>query len=322
LAEWLVEQGIAEERAILWDGSEAVAAAWQWSGGLQAGLVADAVLLHRAKGATRGTVRFADGEEALVDRLPPAASEGAPIRLEVTRPAVGERGRTKLARARPTDDLPVIPTLTHQLGGRTVYRLPAGAWDDLMAEAFAGEVGFAGGSLVLHATPAMVLIDVDGPASPVALAQAAVMPLAATLRRLDLGGSVGIDMPTLAQKADRRAVDMALERALADWPHERTAMNGFGFVQVVSRLTRVSLLHRAQLQPAESAARWLLRRAELAAEAGMAGGAVALACHPLVADRLRPDWLVELARRAGRDVRVTPDMRLAIGAPHAQIIAR
>ena len=99
-------------------------------------------------------------------------------------------------------------------------------------------------------------------------------------------------------------------------------MNGFGFVQVVSRLTRVSLLHRAQLQPAESAARWLLRRGEVAAEAGIAGGAVALACHPLVADRLRPDWLAELARRTGRDVRVMPDTRLAIGAPHAQIIAR
>lgn len=322
MAEWLVEDGIADERAILWDGSEAIAAAWRWRGGLQTGLVADATLLHRAQGATRGTARFPDGEEALVDRLPPGISEGATIRLEVTRPAIGERGRTKLARARPSDDPPAVRTLAHQLGGRSVHRLPAGAWDDVMAEAFAGDVGFAGGSLVLHATPAMVLIDVDGPASPVALAQAAVVPLSVTFRRLDLGGSVGIDMPTLAQKTDRRAVDAALERALADWPHERTAMNGFGFVQVVSRLTRVSLLHRAQLQPAESAACWLLRRGEVAAEAGIPGGTVVLVCHPLVADRLRPDWLTELARRAGREVRVVPEARLAIGAPHAQITAR
>ncbi|KHL26293.1 hypothetical protein PK98_07445 [Croceibacterium mercuriale] len=322
MAEWLVESGIADERAILWDGSEALAAAWQWSGGLQAGLVADAVLLHRARGATRGTARFAGGEQALVDRLPADAIEGGPIRLEVTRPAIGERGRTKLARARPTDHPLVAPSLIRQLGGRSVHRLPAGAWDDVMGEAFAGEVGFAGGSLVLHATPAMVLVDVDGPAAPLTLAEAAIMPLAATLRRLDLGGSVGIDMPTLARKADRRAIDAALEGALADWPHERTAMNGFGFVQVVSRLSRVSLLHRAQLQPAESAARWLLRQGEVAAEGGIAGGVVALTCHPRVADRLRPDWLTELARRTGRDVRVMPDMQLAIGAPHAQIMAR
>ena len=322
MAEWLVEQGIAEERAILWDGADAIAAAWQWSDGLRAGLVADAVLLHRAKGAGRGTARFANGEEALVDRLPAGAVEGAPMRLEVTRPAIGERGRTKLARARPSDGAAVAPTLAQQLGGRVVHRLPAGSWDELMAEAFAGEVGFAGGALVLHATPAMVLVDVDGTLPPSALAQAAVKPLASALRRLDLGGSVGIDMPTLAQKAERRAIDEALEAALAGWPHERTAMNGFGFVQVVSRFTRVPLLHRAQLQPAESAARWLLRRAEVAAEAGIAGGAVALACHPAVADLLRPDWLAELARRTGREVRVTPDARLAIGAPHAQITER
>lgn len=322
MVEWLVEQGIAEERAILWDGGDALAAAWQWDDGLRAGLVADAVLLHRAKGSSRGTARFPNGEEALVDRLPGDACEGASIRLEVTRPAMGEHGRTKLARARPGDGSPYAPTLARQLGGRIVHRLPAGSWDELMAEAFAGEIGFAGGALVLHATPAMVLVDVDGTLSPPALARAAVGPLAAVLRRLDLGGSVGIDMPTLAQKVERRAVDEGLETALAGWPHERTAMNGFGFVQVVSRLTRVPLLHRAQLQPAESAARWLLRRGEVAAEGGIAGGVVDLLCHPAVAEHLRPDWLQELARRTGREVRVTPDARLAIGAPHAQIVTR
>ncbi|WP_121116525.1 ribonuclease [Croceibacterium ferulae] len=322
MAEWLVEQGIAEERAILWDGADILAAAWQWSDGLRAGMVADAVLLRRAKGATRGTARFANGEEALVDRLPAGAVEGAPIRLEVTRPSIGERGRTKLARARRSDLSTIVPTLAQQLGGRPDHRFPAGPWDELMAEAFAGEVGFAGGSLVLHATPAMVLVDVDGTVPPPALAQAAVAPLAAALRRLDIGGSVGVDMPTLAQKTDRRMVDDALETVLAGWPHERTAMNGFGFVQIVSRFTRVSLLHRAQLHPAESAARWLLRRAEVAAETGIAGGMVALACHPMVAEQLRADWLAELARRTGREVRVTSDARLAIAAPHAQIIAR
>lgn len=322
MAEWLVEQGIAEERAILWDGADVLAAAWQWSGGLLAGLVADAVLLRRAAGASRGTARFANGQEALVDRLPAGAVEGAPIRLEVTRPAVGERGRTKLARARPSDASAMMPTLVQQLGARPVHRLPGGEWDGLMAEAFAGEVGFPGGSLVLHATPAMVLVDVDGTLPSPALARAAIAPLAGALRRLDLGGSVGVDMPTLAQKADRRLVDEGLAAALAGWPHERTAMNGFGFVQIVSRFARVSLLHRVQLHPAESAARWLLRRAEVAAETGSAGGVMALACHPLVADQLRPDWLVELARRTGCEVQVAPDARLAISAPHAQIIAR
>ncbi|WP_347304399.1 ribonuclease [Croceibacterium sp. TMG7-5b_MA50] len=323
MAEWLVEQGIAEERAILLADDEVRAAAWRWDDGLQAGLVADAVLVHRTKGARRGTARFADGAEALVDRLPADAAEGATIRLEVTRPAMGERGRTKLARARPSDlAVRPAPTLARQLGGRIVHRFPAGLWDELLAEAFAGEVGFAGGSLVLYATPAMVLVDVDGTLPALALAQGAVAPLAATLHRLDLGGPVGIDFPSLDAKADRRMVDEALGVALADWPHERTAANGFGFVQIVSRLVRPSLLHRAQLQPAQSAARWLLRRAEVAGEGGMAGGVVQLACHPAVAAQLQPDWLAELARRSGRRVEVAPDPRLAIGAPHAQIITR
>ena len=56
------------------------------------GQVEVAVLISRTAGNRRGTARFASGEEALVDRLPPSASEGGPIRLEVTRPPLGEHG--------------------------------------------------------------------------------------------------------------------------------------------------------------------------------------------------------------------------------------
>jgi len=319
MAEWLVEQGIGEERAILLHDGEAIAAATIWDDGLQPGLIADAVLVHRARGASRGTARFRDGEEALVDRLPPATPEGGRIRLEVTRPALGEAGRRKLARARPSEEaIRPPPRLAERLGGRLVHRFPGTIWDELLAEAFAGTIDFPGGALVLHATPAMVLIDVDGTLPASALAAAAVTPLAGAVRRLDLGGAIGIDFPTLATKDQRRVVDSALDAALAGWPHERTAMNGFGFVQLVSRLERVSLLHRAQLQPAASAARWLLRRAE-----GLEGaGAIHLACHPVVAALLRPEWLDELARRSGRMVQVGADARLAITAPHAQMIPR
>ena len=324
MADWLVEEGIGEHRAIRLDGDRIVEARVQWPGELAAGLVEDAILVSRASGSRRGTARFASGEEALVDKLPPSASEGAPIRLEITRPALGERGRRKLARARPAEVPPrPAPTLAERLRAeghqvRVVREFPAGDGAELAAEAFAGEVAFPGGALQFSPTPAMLLVDVDGTLDPPALALAAVAPLAEALRRFDAGGSIGIDFPTLADKADRRAVDHALADALAGWPHERTAMNGFGFVQLVARLERPSLLHRAAFARAGMAARALLRRAELLQGAG----AVLLEGHPALEAQLRPEWLAELARRTGREVRWEARPALAIEAPQAQLVPR
>ena len=324
MAEWLVEEGIGEHRAIRLDGDRIVAARVDWPGELAVGMVAEAVLFSRAAGGRRGTARFAGGEEALVDKLPASASEGAPIRLEVTRPAIGERGRRKLARAKPTDASPRrAPPLAERLRTeghevRVVREFPAGDGAELAAEAFAGEVAFPGGSLSFSPTPAMLLIDVDGTLDPRALALAAVAPLAEALLRFDVGGSVGIDFPTLADKADRRTVDEALAVALAGWPHERTAMNGFGFVQLVARLERPSLLHRAAFQRAGMATRGLLRRAELLEGAG----ALLLSGHPALEAQLKPEWLAELARRTGREVRWEAQPSLAIEAPQAQLVPR
>src|SRR5690606_35206243 len=236
--------------------------------------------------------------EALVDNLPASATEGARVRLEVTRPALSEYGRRKLARAKPTDATArPAPSLAERLAAeghevRIVREFPAGDGSELAAEAFAGEAAFPGGSLQFSPTPAMLLVDVDGTLDPRSLALAAVKPLAEALHRFDIGGAVGIDFPTLASKADRRAVDDALAEALVDWPHERTAMNGFGFVQLVARLERLSLLHRATFQRAGMAARTLLRRAELL----QGPGAILLSSHPALERQLKPEWLEELAQ--------------------------
>ena len=319
MTEWLVEEGIGETRAIRLEGERIVEACVEWPGRVQPGWVVDAKLTARRSGSKRGTA-VVDGEEVLVDRLPRDASEGSSLRLSIGRAAFDGPGRYKRAQARPIDADLSRPTLADRLATanevRTVRRYPGHDWDDLIGEALAGEVSFAGGTLWLSPTPALTAVDVDGDLPPAPLALAAVPAVASALRRLAVTGSIAIDFPTLEAKADRRAVDDALAVALEDWPHERTAMNGFGLVQIVARAQAPSLLQLAAWRRGGLVWRRLLRRAD----ALEGPGAIELAIAPALEPEIAPDHIAQLERRSGKQVVIRKTATLAFEAPHAQLV--
>lgn len=318
MAEWLIEEGIGETRGLLVQGEQVLAARLYCSGERRAGEQCLGKLTAKLAGTRRGIAVLDDGSEALVDHLPPGLTEGQTFDVVITRAALAERGRLKRAQARAvTAD--AAAAASAMAGGRIVHRFPAGLWEEVWHAASSANLDFPGGEILLSVTPAMTVIDIDGIGAPRDVALAAVPAIARALRWFDLGGNIGIDFPTLADKADRRAVDAALDAALRDWPHERTAMNGFGFVQIVARLEGPSLLHRFAAARLGAAARMALRRAELAAADG-AGRALQLAVHPALSAKLKPEWLTELARRTGREVRIEIAPGIAIEAAHAQLI--
>ena len=316
MAEWLVEEGIGETRSLLIDGDEVLAARLQWPGELAAGTLHTARLTHKAGGAKRGTVTLEDGREALVDHLPREATEGLTGQVRITRASIAERGRLKLPQARWTsgeaDEVPCIK-------GTSTRRFETGAWEEVWHAASSGSIAFDGGEILCAVTPGMTVIDIDGALPPRDLALAAVPAIAKALRWFDMGGNIGIDFPTLEAKADRRAVDDALAKALGDWPHERTAMNGFGFVQIVARLEGPSLLHRFAHHRVAMCARYAVRVAERAEGNGRAA---LLTVHPALRAKIKPDWIDQLARRTGREVRIEANPALALEAPQAQIVAQ
>ncbi len=318
MAEWLIEEGIAETRALLLEGERVLAAKVTWPGELAAGVRTTGKLTTKLKGTRRGVALLEGGAEALVDHLPAQVTEGHPLDLVVTRAPIAERGRLKRAQARVAGPDAPSPAPSGP-DGRIVRRFPAGLWEEVWHAASSGSLAFPGGEILVSVTPAMTVIDIDGVGAPREVALAAVPAVARAIAWFDLGGSIGIDFPTLQTKEDRRAVDEALGAALADWPHERTAMNGFGFVQLVARLSGPSLLHRFARARLGMAVRMALRRAELAADAGT-GRVLLLTVHPAMKAKLKDAWLDELSRRAGRVLEIAVDPTLAVEAVNTQLL--
>lgn len=320
MAEWLYEEGIGENRAILVEAGEIVEAAIELPAALRAGAVVPARLTKMLVPGRRGIALLETGEEALVEPLPAGLPEGAAFRAEIAREAIPEAGRAKLAKARATDAEPRTgPTLKERVdratepGRHGADRFELAGWSELLEQAATGEIGFASGTLRMTLTPAMTLFDVDGSLPPAELASAGADAAGRAIRRLGIGGSIGIDLPTLPARADRQAAAAAFDAALPP-PFERTAVNGFGFLQAVRRRERASIPEIVQGDRIGAAARALLRRAQRQA------GSLAIRAAPAVIAHLEshPDWLDTLRRQVGGAIALQADAGLSISGGHVQ----
>ncbi|HSF12557.1 MAG TPA: ribonuclease, partial [Erythrobacter sp.] len=144
--EWLIETGIGETRALLVEGEQVLAAKVLWPGELGAGVRVTGKLTAKLKGTRRGVAALENGSEALVDHLPPTATEGQQLDLVITRAGIAERGRFKRAQARVVGDAS-LPLVSSWPEGRFVPRFPAGLWEDAWHAASSGSLDFPGGEI-------------------------------------------------------------------------------------------------------------------------------------------------------------------------------
>ncbi|MGN6849344.1 MAG: ribonuclease [Sphingomicrobium sp.] len=316
MPEWLIERGIGETRAALIEDGEIIEARIQLDGAVPAGSVIAARLAGVGTNG-RNAVAVSDADiEYLLPRGAPGVTQGATLNIEVTREAIpgAEPWKRPLAKATSAE-----PRLAAALTGREL-RLPVlrdelreAGWNDLIEEARSGVVTFAGGELRISPTPAMTLIDVDGYLAPEALGARGAGEAARAIRRLDIGGSIGIDLPTAGSKAARQKAAAAIDLKLPQ-PFERTSVNGFGFIQVVRPRSHASLIELAQ-DRVTFEARALLRHAAFEPP-----GPKRLVAHPAVITvlRSRADWVDQLARQLGGAIELRGDAALPMSGGYAE----
>jgi ribonuclease G len=317
---WIVERGIGETRAALIEGGEIIEARIELDSIIPAGSVISARLASTGVSGHNALAVADGGAEYLLPRGAPGVTHGATLTIEVTRETIPGAEPWKRSLARTTDEPPQMARpLAERLGGRELVfpasrdELADAGWNDLIDEARIGIVTFAGGELKISPTPAMTLIDVDGTLAPDGLAVLGAAEAARAVRRLDIGGSIGIDLPTSGSRAARQAAAQAIDAVLPQ-PFERTAVNGFGFVQIVRPRRRASLVELAQ-DRALFEVRALLRRA-----AFENAGPRRLVADPAVISILeaRPDWLEALSRQLGAAVALRSNPNLPMSGGYAE----
>lgn len=314
MPEWLIERGIGEARFARIECGRIIEARILVDGIVPAG----SELMGRLKRSGLQLVADVDGQEYLLPDGAPGVSDGGQLKIEVTREIIPGREFWKRPLGKVIHGAAGI--VDRHTGREIAFpsarnALNDAGWEDVIDEARSGIVSFEGGELRIFPTPAMTLIDVDGSLPPAELAARAAYAAARAIVRLGIGGSIGIDFPTIQGKASRTQIGSAIEEILPK-PFERTSLNGFGFLQIVRPRRHASLIELAQ-DSAAFEARALLRR--IAFEPA---GGKRLVGHPAVIALIeqKPDWIEQLARQVGGAIELRADASLPMSGGYAEAI--
>lgn len=329
MAEWIYEQGLGENRALLIEGGRAVEAHLEvFPAPLQPGDVLPMRVIEIQVPGKRAIVRLpnADPEvEAILAPLPDRLSLKSEILVEIIREPIFDGRIQKRAKARPASpDAPVgtAPALQDRIAaiGPSIRTLdPHGpdlledhGWSEIIEQAESGQIDFPGGSLSIIPTQAMTLIDVDGWLDPDALALAAATAAGRAIRLFGIGGSTVIDFPTMSNKDARKKVADTVMAGVGEGA-EGTAVNGFGLMQIVRPRPRRSLIEIVRDDPPRRAAFKLMRQALWSRLIG----AVTITAAPVVVKALEHAQADrQLAPRLGGIVTLVADPKIALWAGH------
>jgi ribonuclease G len=304
-----------ETRAVLFEGGAAVALHIFREGCAAPRSVFDARIISKA--GKRAFLALTNGEEAVITP-PPAAPEGACVRVEIIRARICEPGEVKRATARQSEAAPSEigeDQWREMLCEQVDAVITADAnFDDHFDLARAGHSDVDGATIWFERTKAGLVFDVDGSGDALTVNCAAATEIARLLRLFQIGGAALIDFIGMENKSARLAVAAAFDEACLADPrgYERTSINGYGLMQVIRAKQGPSILdtlfgtRRVSLSD-ETMILALLRAASRASGAGVRR----CVTTPALAAQLElPIWqprIAQAARQAGAALEIVAD---------------
>ena len=256
--------------------------------------------------------------------------EGARVAFEITREAIAEPGRAKPAEARLLDASPDREPDKNAIWGDRMTAMNADSiitrrLSDAFDCAIAGASDVGDVTVSFQRTKAGLVFDVDGIGDPLTINIVAATEIARLLRLYQVGGMALIDFVAVESREQRKAIAEIFDKSAAPDPRpfERSAINGYGLMQVVRARPRPSVLDhlfgtRIATPSDETQGYWLLR--DVAQSSGF-GKRIVTAPAKVAMLLSSPEWQqfrAECERLTGAPMEIVADGNLT-GYGHVHV---